>query len=324
MLYSAKAFGDIFSELRKHKGYSIEELATLSSVSKRTLQHIEHGNHLAKLDTLMLLSFYLDTNLVEVLLSCKEEREAILDDLLHHFSEDMSQYCYEHIPDYIAKLYDLYSSKRYDKSLVEDAMFFNTLESSIFWLRGIDASCNRKEFQRAEIYLITGLSIRHNTLTLETITDYDLNNLEVSLLNALVSNRIRFCHFDLCHYLLQYARSQYEQHKVYDLQLSSGLLLNLGQLYLHEYNYIYAKKTAEEALNLFDRYTSTPYRCHFILMLSLCNYKLGITHSYESIYDALILFRLDDKEHLIPYIKERLKNHHHLMIEDHTTYFLPR
>ncbi len=324
MLYSAKAFGAVFSELRKYKGYSIDELATLSTVSKRTLQHIEHGNHLAKLDTLLLLSFYLDTNLVEVLLSCKEEREAVLDDLLYHFSEDMCQYRYEHVPDYIAQLYELYSSKRYDKRLVEDAMFFNTLESSIFWLRGIDASCNLHEFQRAEIYLITGLSIRHTTLTLDTITDFDLNNLEISLLNALVGNRIRFGHLEYCHYLLQYARSQYDQHMTYDLPLASSLLLNLGHLYLENHNYIYAKKTAEEALYLFDRHTTIPYRCDFILILSLCNYKLGITHSYDAIYDALILFRFDEKEHLIPSIKERLADHHDVFLADDALYFLPR
>jgi len=179
MLYNIKEFGERFAQLRKKHGYSIDELSEISSVSKRTLQQIEHGKHLARLDTLSLLSSYLDTDLLELLCNCKEEREKALCKLLSAFSDDLSHQRYLKIDYYIQEAEDIFSQKKYNQLAVSDHVFFNSLESVLLWLKGVKAYAVDKGFEKADELFLAALAIRHPNLTFDTLSNYEYNLLEL-------------------------------------------------------------------------------------------------------------------------------------------------
>lgn len=315
MLYNAKAFGEAFSSLRKRRGFSIEKLAAVSSISTRTLQHIEHGTHIAKIETLKILSNYLHTNLLELLMICKDDRELEFSNILQDFLNELRHSRYHNIPTYIDALLALYGSVRYDKSSIDDMMFFNDIETAIFWLRGVNASTNIDDFQRSEIYLVTALSIRHDNLELSNITSRQFNKLELNIVNSIVVNRMRHHIYSRCYDLLEAAILQAETYRTFDTTLWLTLQCSLANYYLNLKEYAKALTVIAKAKMICSSTEEFHNICHFLYIETVCQYHLSAANPKEALEDAFTMFRLNGESHLIPILKKQLIEDHHMNLK---------
>jgi len=78
-------FGDLFQALRKAKKYSYNNLSETSGIAKNTLRNIERGIVVPNLETMTLLSNYLDADLAALFLTCKNNRHTQYEYLKHTF-----------------------------------------------------------------------------------------------------------------------------------------------------------------------------------------------------------------------------------------------
>lgn len=85
MIYNLTHFGELFQALRKAKKYSYNSLSETSGIAKNTLRNIERGKVVPTIETLTLLTNYLDADLITLFITCKKNRHSQYENLKHTF-----------------------------------------------------------------------------------------------------------------------------------------------------------------------------------------------------------------------------------------------
>ena len=121
MIYNLTQFGEIFKALRIAKGYSYNTLSEASNIAKNTLRNIERGKVLPNLDTLSILSDYLNVDLSLLFLSCKEHRYSQYEIL----RKDFERMTADHKTDKLNQYMDVVASLLADTSNHDDESQLN-------------------------------------------------------------------------------------------------------------------------------------------------------------------------------------------------------
>ena len=107
MRYNLQQFGDIVQAIRKAKGYSYNTLAVEADIAKNTLRNIERGKVTPTIDTLSILSNYLDVDLTTLLLTCKTSVYQTYHDLHQNFEQSISNHNTDNIIQFMKEAEDL-------------------------------------------------------------------------------------------------------------------------------------------------------------------------------------------------------------------------
>ena len=109
MIYNLTHFGELFQALRKAKKYSYNSLSETSGIAKNTLRNIERGKVIPNIETLTMLSNYLDADLAALFLTCKKNRHTQYEHLKHTFEMMISAHKTDELSELMSSMESLLS-----------------------------------------------------------------------------------------------------------------------------------------------------------------------------------------------------------------------
>lgn len=318
-MYSSKydlcKFGSMFEIVRKKNGYSYAYLSELSGVSTNTLRRIEKGEKACRFDTLSLLSYYLKTDLIELLCSSKNQLYDNINQIKFRIDIDLSLREYGNINRYIEELQQQYDYMRYDASNPSIVSIFNLLDKMSLWLKGIFMSVSKKNYLEAELIFVKALQIDYPEFTIDNLGEFHFSGVDISILNSLVSNRLVGGNLNDIDRIIGCLKNILLMDTHLNHFLFTRLCYNVASLHLHRENYEKALLNLEESIEYMNKHNIIQDLALLLLLKAICRYFLKMNDTHTEIIDALDHLKYEKKESLIPIVLSELASVHKIELD---------
>lgn len=311
MIYDKKLFGHFLKEARCEKKLSIENLSKISSVSCSTILSIEKGTRTFTIETIEILSYALNINLLELLLKSDTSNKKKLFSILNSFVYDLFLHQFDQVDLYIEELNTLYSSITYSTELND---LFDIIEASLLWLKGISKSIISNSYLESEIIFFEALSIRNPSISLENIFNYKFNIIELHIINSIIANRSRHNVNISCLALARFLYENISTSLVCDINLNIIARNNYCNILLEENLYNDALELSQSSLKYLKKMHIHGFYLDFKLLLSVSEYCTKKTSSTYEIINILNALKPTKKAILIPAIIENLSTKYNIPI----------
>lgn len=306
MYIDAKEFGYRFKSVREQRGVTIQQLENLSGISKSTILALEKGTRLARIDTLEILSFYLQINMLEVLLTSSKLQVTEFHDILFNFRNCLIRHDYLSTGTFIKRLQNIYSKYEYNSSLIQDVEFFNSLEMAILWIQGVDLSINGREDEAEEI-LCSAIRINHSDFCISRIDDFNYSALELYVINSILANRTRHEKTAECKLCLRTLIDKVKSMEIKEIELLMILYNNLANYLLEDGDYASVKLLMEEAMLTAEKFCVKEYYTTYKLFLFVAMYLEGDNQEIDELQKIVYSIEVEGKKEVAIKVRKNLK-----------------
>ncbi len=312
--YDLVRFGRMVNDIRSKQSISLEKLADKSGLSINTIRRLEQGTFSCRFDTLSLLSFYLNTDLVALLTHSKDKLYEEVSIIRYHLDIDLSKRNYGELTSYLNQLQSFYDRITYQENDIYYIQFFNLIDKMILWINAIELSAVQHDYTAAENQLINALKINHPKFDLLNLNNSKLTGIELNMLNSLISNRLEAGNFHEIDTLIDQLKEMLLSSRECHHCVYIRLCFNAATLYFHRTEYGLAIDTIDETITYMKKNnTKTDYATLLVIKAS-SRFMLGLTKDHSEIIVALDFFIYEDKEHLIDIVLKNLEDSYGLKV----------
>lgn len=304
--YDYFKFGNTIKSIRTKQDLSLKKLSIKSGLSVNTIRNVENGTFTYTMETISTLSFYLKTDLFEIL---SKQKNPLLDELFQIKSNldiDLSNRDYSNLTLYIESLHSLWEEVKYNPNDDKHIEFFNYVDQMILWIKGI-IKFNSKKFTEAEDLITKALNVTHPSFSLETIDKYHFSDLDLNLINSIISTRLESENFDNIDFYISFLKKELlgAQHHLHNIYIP--LCFNTSVLYFHRMQYKESIDLVDETIEYMKKNNIQTDLSTLLITKAMARYKLELTDSTDEIKAALDSFIYEGKQDLIPTVIKNLK-----------------
>lgn len=312
MKYDLIIFAEVFKKQRLTMKFTIDELANISGISKSSILRIERGIGIVRIDTLELLSYHLNIDMLLLLSHSKIDIDRNFHDLLSSLQYDLYRRDYSMLIIYHQKIKSLYSDYKYIDS-PEGNYIFTNLEIALNWIAGLINSKVDNDMIKAEENFISALKINNESFGIYNHKNYEYSILELYVLNSIVGNRAMYNNTKDSIEILLTVKEKLERMILKDIKLYIVILINLSNQYLSIYNFNEVILLCEFSIDYCHSNRILDFNTDFNYLKNLAFYlKTKETKYLEIIKNCIIAFEIEGKLTLIPEIKKSLLTNYNI------------
>lgn len=309
MIYNLTQFGEMFKALRTAKGYSYNSLSEASNIAKNTLRNIERGKVLPNIDTLSILSDYLNVDLTTLFLSCKEHHYSQYETMRKDFESMIAAHKTDKLVQYIEIIESLLSDT-YGKD--SESQLNLKLQQLSYRMTGQYETLINGSHDAALKAFTNGLKITIPNFTIETYKHYNYNYDELIILFNIVQVFGRMAVGD--HYLDMYRfiYDSYTNLVETEIYLFPTLVNNMAVIHLEKGNLAKALYYVNEGLAYVNKEQVTIDLPALILCKGIILYHMNNDDHHLYITSAMNLLTLTNRQDIIALAKADMKAKHNI------------
>lgn len=312
MRYNLNQFGDIFRALRKTRGYSYNALAKEAGIAKNTLRNIERGKVTPTIETLSILSNYLDVDLTTLFLTCKTSTYQHYDDLHRKFERTISNHKTDFITQYMQEAEDLI---RKTSHITDDPTLQKRTLQLYYRMIGHYETYIKREDEAALLAFNNALMVTMPDFQLHTYSTFDYNYEELHILFNIVQMLDRKEKIALHMTMYHFIYDRYSELVEKEIYLLPTLVNNLAVSHLNNGDLDQALKLANIGLTFISKQQTTIDLPALLLCKGLVFYYQKNPYADFYIDLSFDLLVLGNRSDIIELALKDLNQRHHIDYE---------